>query len=414
MASTATPVTSRRQLAAWIGLALVGLVLISQAGRATGLAGALGLADYIAYWSAGHVNAHGGNPYSPETLLALQHDLGWPEDFPNMMYYPPWTLPLVMPFGVLPYALSRLVWLVLHLALILLAADRVWRFYGGAERYRLVAWIIALSFVPTLIVLRMGQIGPILLLGIVGFLEFERRGWDWLAGAALMLPAIKPQLVYLFGLAVVLWAVDRRRWRVLLGGGLTGLAALAIATAFNPHVLEQYRYALANPPSVNVTPTIGALLRLAFGAEYTWLQFLPTVVGMIWFPFYWLRHRRTWSWGEQAPILLFASFLTTAYGAWVFDLVVLLLPLLQAAVWVTADAQRRQVVFAVGTFAVIDAVALGMNLLGVTYPAFIWMAPTLLMVYLILKRQTIAFSREPLASANSAFARGSRLNEVSG
>ncbi len=399
MASAASPESARRQVVAWVGLAVLGLVLLAQAGRATGLAAALGLADYIAYWSAGHQNAHGANPYAPEELLALQRDLGWSDDFPNMMYYPPWTLALVMPFGVLPYALSRLAWLILHLGLVLLAADRIWRFYGGAERYRLLAWMLALCFVPTLIVLRMGQIGPILLLGIVGFLEFERRGWDWLAGAALLLPAIKPQLVYLFGLAVLLWAVDRRRWRVLLGGALTALAALGIAAAFNPHVLEQYRYALANPPSVNVTPTIGAMLRLAFGAEHTWLQFLPTVVGMIWLPFFWLKHRRMWSWGEQAPILLFASFLTTAYGAWVFDLVVLLLPVLQVAVWVTADEKRRLGTFAVGSFVVIEAVALVMNLLGVTYPAFIWMAPVLLVIYLIIKRFGVTHGPQPVGLA---------------
>ncbi len=385
MATTATPETARRQRVAWLGLAVLGAALFAQAGRVNDVAAALGLADYIAYWSAGHQNAHGENPYSPEALLALQRGLGWPDDFPNMMYYPPWTLPLVMPFGVLPYAASRLAWLVLHLGLVLLAADRIWCYYGGAERYRIVAWALALCFVPTLIVLRMGQIGPLLLIGVVGFLECERRGWDWLAGAALVLPAVKPQLVYLFGLAVLLWAVDRRRWRMLLGGVLTALAALGIAAAFNPHVLMQYRYALANPPSANVTPTVGALLRLAFGAEHTWLQFLPTVAGTIWFPFHWLRHRRTWSWGEQAPMLLFASFLTTAYGAWVFDLVVLLLPLLQAAVWVVADAKRRAAALAAASFLVIDGVALAMNLLGVTYPAFIWMAPALFAVYLVLK-----------------------------
>lgn len=377
--------TPRRSLLAWAGLAVLAVVLILQADRLTDPS-LLGLADYIAYWSAGRLNVTGENPYSPATLLELQHGLGWPEDFPNMMYYPPWTLPLVMPFGALPYGLSRLLWLILHLALTVGCVDRIWKYYGGSDRHRLLVWVFALSFVPTLIVLRMGQIGPLLLLGIVGFLEFEKRGKDLLAGAILMLPAIKPQLVYLFGLAVLLWAVDRRRWRILLGGGLTALAALAVAAAFNPQVLSQYRYALANPPSVNITPTIGAFLRLGLGEDRTWLQFLPTLGGMLWFPFFWMKHRRTWNWADQAPLLLLVSFLTTSYGAWVFDLVVLLLPLVQMAAWTASSADRRFVMLAASGYLLLDGVALAMNLAGATYPAFIWMTPALLLSYLGLRQ----------------------------
>jgi hypothetical protein len=248
-------------------------------------------------------------------------------------------------------------------------------------------WVLALSFVPALIVLKMGQIGPVLLLGVIGFLYFEKRGFDWLAGAALVLPAIKPQLVYLFGLAVVLWAIDRRRWKVLGGGVGAALAALGLALVFNPQVLDQYRYALANPPSANVTPTFGAILRLALNENQTWLQFVPTVIGIAWFPFFWFHQRRAWKWENQAPLLLLISFLTTAYGAWVFDIVILLLPLLQAATWVVRDNDRCMVSFALAGYLIIDGVALAQNLAGVTYPAFIWMTPAILVFYLTLSRQ---------------------------
>jgi hypothetical protein len=362
------------------------MVVVLQASRLNVLA-SLGLGDFIAYWSAGRVNALGENPYSWEVLLPLQQDLGWPESFPNMMYYPPWTLALVMPFGVLPFSLSRLLWLVLHLGLVVGCTDWLWRYYGAPPKYRLWAWVLALAFVPTLIVLRMGQIGPLLLLGIVAFLYLEKRSLDWWAGAVLVLPAIKPQLVYLFGLALLLWAVDRRRWRVLLGGVLALLAAVGIAMLTNPQVLNQYRYALTNPPSGNITPTIGAFLRLAFGEDQTWLQFVPTGIGLIWFPFYWLRHRRTWAWEEQAPVLLLVSFLTTSYGAWVFDLVILLVPMLQTAVWAFSRGERRVVHLALSCYLAINGVALAMNLGEASYPAFIWMTPALFLSYLALRRR---------------------------
>src|SRR5262249_26313222 len=149
-------------------------------------------------------------------------------------------------------------------------------------------------------------------------------GYDGLAGAALLLPAIKPQLVYLFGLAVVLWAVDKGRWRVLLGGATAALIAVGIALCFDTHLLRHYRYALDHPPSDNVTPTFGAMMRLVFGRDRTILQYVPTVLGIGWLAWYWPRWRGTWNWEDHAAVLLLASFLTTAYGAWVFDLVILL------------------------------------------------------------------------------------------
>src|SRR5262249_52311159 len=238
-------------------------------------------------------------------------------------------------------------------------------------------------------------IGPLLLVGIVAFLYLEKRGLDGWAGVALLLPAVKPQLVYLFGLAVLIWAVDRRRWRILLGGSLALLAAVGIAMLANPEVLSQYRYALANPPSGNVTPTFGALLRLAFGEDQTWLQFVPTAIGLIWFPFYWLRHRKTWTWEAQAPMLLLVSFLTTSYGAWVFDLVILVVPMLQAAVWALSNREGRLAHLALGCYLAIDGVALAMNLGEASYPAFIWMTPAIFLSYLALRRVRLRLGVHP-------------------
>jgi hypothetical protein len=385
VSSTAMSPQRLRQLGAWVALGVMSAVLAYHVDFSAILAG-LGIGDFIAYWAAGRLNALGENPYSWDKLHALQLPLGQCEEYPNMMYYPPWTLALVMPFGMLPFAVARLIWLLAHLALVIICAGSIWRYYGGPAAYRWCAWALALVFVPTLIALRMGQIGPLLLLGIVGFLWFEKRGWDWLAGAALMLPAIKPQLVYLFGVAVLVWAIDRRRWGVVLGGALTLSAAVGVALAFNPGVISDYRFALANPPSGNITPTVGAVLRLLFGEDSTWLQYVPTVLGLLWFPFYWTKHRATWSWGEQAPLLVLVSFLTTAYGAWVFDLVVLLLPLLHAAAWTFETAEPKARKTALAVYLAIDLGALAFNLGGATYPLFIWMTPAILVAYLALRR----------------------------
>jgi hypothetical protein len=159
---------------------------------------------------------------------------------------------------------------------------------------------------------------------------------------------------------------------------------LALALWPNTHVLEQYRFALANPPSGNVTPTLGALLRLAFGHERVWLQYLPSAAGLLWFPFYYAANRRHWDWQAQGPVLLLVSFLTASYGAWVFDLVILLIPLLRAAIWVWESSERRLAAWAVASFIAADGLALAMNLSGASYVLFIWMTPVLLVGYLWL------------------------------
>jgi hypothetical protein len=373
-----------RRLILCVGVGTVTLVLAFQAGHLTDTS-ALGLGDFIAYWSAGRLNAHGQNPYSPEALLPIERAQGWAEDWPNIMYYPPWALPLVMPFGLAPFNLARLAWLIAEIAVVAFCIELIWHYYRGPSAQRWLAWGLGLGFVPTLIAFRMGQIGPFLLLGVVGFLLCQKRGFDWFAGACLVLAAIKPQLVYLFGLAVVVWAIDRRHWRVLVGGVSALLAAVAVAAWSNPHVLEQYRFALSHPPSGNITPTLGALLRLAFGHELVWLQFVPTVVGLAWFPFYYLRQRADWKWEEQAPLLLLVSFLTTSYGAWVFDLVVLLIPVLHACVLIIRDGRIWLTGSAIAGFLTADAVALSLNLGGAAYLSFIWMTPALLVAYLLVR-----------------------------
>jgi hypothetical protein len=301
-----------------------------------------------------------------------------------MMWNPPWTLPVVMPFGLLDARVSQLIWLLLNLGVIVFCADWAWRYYQGPAGYRWLAWALALTFVPTFVVLRAGQIGPLILLGIVGFLHFERKERYFLAGAACVLIAIKPHLVFLFWIALALWALDQRRWVVLIGGIITGLFATFIAVFCNPSVCQQYWYALTHhPPEEWVSLTIGSILRLYLGENRFWLQFVPAIPALVWFVWYWRKHHAVWHWGEQMPLLVLVSFLTTFYGAWPFDLVILLLPVVQAAVW--AAHERRLRIPALAIYLAIDLLALVLNLTGVTSIWFIWMTPALLAGYLSLR-----------------------------
>ncbi len=343
--------------------------------------------DFVEYWAAGRLNLTGGNPYAPEQLRALQVEVGLSEDSAAIvMWNPPWTLTVVMPFGLLSYPTGRLLWLGLHFALILACADWAWRFYGGPVRRRWLAWIVAITFAPSLFVLNMGQIGTLILLGVVGFLYFSEKEQWWLAGASAALIAIKPHLLYLFWAALLLWALSRRRWPVLLGGGLTGLAATAIPLAINPGVISQYLQALmSEPPFYWASPTLGSVLRLLFGLDRHWLQFLPSVVGLVWFTLHWRTHRHTWNWRDQMPLLLLVSIVTTSYG-WEFDQVVLLLAVMQAAVWVFNHDRRAVKGLVLTAHLTITILAMAVNIVVGDAFWYVWLAPAFLVGYLILRR----------------------------
>jgi len=385
MPPIAVPLTARLLLTWSVRLA-VGTVLLWQAARLTDPS-LLRPSDFVEYWSAGRLNLSGGNPYDSAALFALQHDYGCPDDRPVMMYNPPWTLPFVMPFALLPYGTGRLAWLLLHLGLVLVCANVAWRLYGGSPARCWVAWGLALAFFPTLIALRMGQIAPLMLAGLVGFLYFlrhERFSW---AGLALLPVLVKPQLFHVLGLAVLLWALHGRRWSVLLGAAVGLAAATGLALVTNVHVLEQYAHVLTHhPPAECLSPTLGAVLRAVLGRDRFWLQFLPPLAGVAWVVPHWLRCRRDWDWHEQMPLLLLVSLLTTSYGAWAFDLVVLLLPVWHVAVMLKGTAPRVQWAAAAGYLGV-NALALALNLAGVDGFWFLWLTPAALIAYLVVARR---------------------------
>ena len=360
--------------------------------RAGGFA-ALPMHDFVEYWAAGRLLLQGSNPYDPDLVHELERQAGR-SDEGILMWNPPWALPLVLPLGMLPVRTAHLVWLLVNLGVVAFCADRLWRLYEATPSRRWVALLLAATFLPTYFAIIAGQISPLLLLGAVLFLSFVRRGNDLCAGAACALLGVKPHLVYLFWLAVLLWSIRERRWRVLAGGVLAGVALTAVSLAFDPHVLSEYWHTLSNrPPQQYRSPTLGMLVRLALGdeASFRW-QFLPLLPGVAWFGYYFWHRRGGWDWAEQFPRLLLVSMLTTPYGGWPFDLVLLLVPVVQVAV---ARPRLGSVIAHAG----INGLALLMLLRGVEYLGFVWMTPALLVAYLALLHAPV---NEPAPSARPA------------
>jgi hypothetical protein len=136
------------------------------------------LDDVAEYWAAGRLNAAGQNPYDPAAMLREEQQIGWPQPQPVMMYNPPWTLALAMPMGAMEFRFARSIWLPIRILITLWCASRLWILYGGAPRHTIRACCLALVWMPTLIALRMGQMSPVMLLGLVGFLWSLSRRQD--------------------------------------------------------------------------------------------------------------------------------------------------------------------------------------------------------------------------------------------
>jgi hypothetical protein len=364
--------------------------------------------DFVEYWAAARLTLDGHNPYDPALLLPLQRAAGRDTDEAVMMWNPPWSLAVVLPLGLLDARAAQLLWLLVNLAAVGYCGDRLWHVFGGSRERRWIGWAVSLAFLPSLFALQSGQIGPLLLLGAVLFLECERRGWPVLAGAATVLLAVKPHLAYLVWVAILCEAVARRRCGVLLGGAAAGLACTFVPLAFNSQLLHQYADAMGNrPPAQWVSPTIGSVLRLALVAELFRLQFVPVALGLAWFAWHWRRAGRAWNWTEQLPLLLLVSFVTAPYGAWPFDMV-LLLPAVVRLVLVSvrpltpaplpqgergeecplprgeraaSAASRVRSWFVLAGLLAVNLGCLLLNLLGATSFWFLWVGPTVLVLY---------------------------------
>jgi len=285
------------------------------------------LQDFIQYWSAARVLLSGGNPYDASAMLLLQQAI-WPDElYVIRMWNPPWVLALITPLGFLDPSTAGVVWTSVHLLIFLACGNWLWRYFGGGEIGAWVFGAVTLFFPATVLALGMGQISPLMLLGLCGFLHFVAKEEWALAGATAALTLVKPHWVSLFWLAVILWSVRGGRFGVLLGAAGALLSAVGVSLIVNPEVMEQYLAAVgAEPPFYFIGPSAGVLFRLLFGWEKTWLQFLPTALGGVWLIMHWMERRDSWEWGHEVSLVVLVSALVTAYG-WPYDQVVFLIPL---------------------------------------------------------------------------------------
>jgi hypothetical protein len=169
--------------------------------------------DFAFYWTAARLVLEGRNPYSVADTVDLQRRVFPGHDRALVMLNPPWILPLIVPFGIAAFATGKSIWFAMQLASLAISVHWLWDLYGE-NGSRWIGWLVAATFLPVAVVLAIGQIGPLILLGLAGYLRFQARK-PYLAGAFLFFAALKPHLVFLLWIALLLYTLHHKRWESL-------------------------------------------------------------------------------------------------------------------------------------------------------------------------------------------------------
>jgi hypothetical protein len=345
--------------------------------------------DFLEYWTSGRANLRGANPYDPAELLTEQKLADPAREQAVMMWNPPPALALYMPLGAVPPRWAALLWVGLQLAAVFVACTLLWRVYCPAHRW--VGALVALSFTGTWWLVAYGQNTGFMLLGLAGFLHFSRANRSHLAGAAAALTALKPHLLACYGVLLVVNGATRRGWVLLLTGAGVVLGALAVALAANPAVVSQFLEAARNPAEGAVALSDWALpvpaywVRMWLAPDQFWVQFVPCALACAGFLAYRVWIGAAWDWARVLPFAVAVSVLTTPYGGWIFDLPVLLVPVVAAVAhlvatgrWVLAGAVVvGQVMINVASFALPTVLSrpVGLN-------EYWWVAPAAILLCL--------------------------------
>jgi hypothetical protein len=238
---------------------------------------------------------HGLNPYSDEAALFTQQMIygrpARPTEDQNRLTYPFYSIVLHGPFVLIrDYSLARAVYMTLLEAALLVGVWLTMR----TVKWRPPFWLLAATLLWVLLDypqargLILGQFAIFGFFSVALTLYLLQRGHDGWAGAILVLATMKPTLVFLVVPFLVLWALLRRRWRFVIGLGVTLGGALLGSWLMLPTWLTDW------------------LLRVDLYSAYT--------VGQS--PVWLLTHQALPALGQMGEVLITALLVGLMFVAW--------------------------------------------------------------------------------------------------
>ncbi len=247
-----------------------------------------GFNDYLTVWEASRLYFYEGlDPYSAETSLAIQTRIfgraALPNEQPNHFAYPFYALYFVYPFIHVEYVWATAAWLVflevcLIGALLLLLDLFKWR----ARPLTIIGLVLFSLFAyPSARGLVLGQVSHLVyLLQVAAIWAFVRRR-DGLAGVLLAFSTFKPQMGVFLAPFLLVWAVHRRRWRLV--GFFSASLVVLVGTSFllQPNWVEGFLYQLTLYPSyIEVSTPVWVITDYWLGLP-RWVEIGLNILGVL-------------------------------------------------------------------------------------------------------------------------------------
>jgi hypothetical protein len=253
--------------------------------------------DFLSRWmGAKSWLVDGLSPYDPEVSLRSQEVIygrpARPEDGEDIAHFV-YPLPAMIffgPFGLLPYNEARTIWMtILEICLPLLTWMGISIARWKPSRSLLVL-LVAFSIIwyHGFRAVILGQFAIIEAVLIAGGLLSIQREQDGIAGILLALSIAKPQMSFLLLPFVILWAISRRRWILVLSTLGSIILLIGISVLLLPGwILDWIQQVLSYPGyTETVLPPVEIVANL-FPTISTWIIWLGTGIFILYLLWEW-------------------------------------------------------------------------------------------------------------------------------
>jgi hypothetical protein len=333
--------------------------------------------DFICYWAAGQQLAHHADPYDGQAILQIERSIGYRASSPFFMSEPPTAFFIALPLGFLSAKAGAVLWSLAIVASLMASIRLLWILNGRPpDRLHLVGYL----FPPALACLLAGHTGIFLLFGVVLFLYFHDSK-PYLAGASLIVLALKPQLFLPFDVVLLLWIVAGKRFRIAAGALIAIVLGIIFPLVLDRSAWSHYAQMTAEQLDDQIAPTVSFLFQMLLAQNHLWVQYIPTAVACAWATRRYLNSHVRWDWQNDMPLLLLVSIMTSP-NAWFTDEAIVL-PAILYGLYQTSNARRSLIPYCcVAGVALIEVFA---NV-DINSGLYIWTAPAWFLWYLLASR----------------------------